>query len=166
MRSALHYPASTSTSSGGFVESARTAGFTYDSDFRDYDSSPNPRFPLGYGSTVRGERMAVCVLYKHRCQRRIPPGKPCAGDSTSLGAPRCAQLDRNKVRLRNGLVPCLRRSSQWRSQLEKQSDWTFSTLSNSLWFIPSRALSESNGASHKLSWRPSIGERSYVPLYS
>jgi hypothetical protein len=28
MRSALHYPASTSTSSGGFVESARTAGLT------------------------------------------------------------------------------------------------------------------------------------------
>jgi hypothetical protein len=28
MRSALHYPASTSTSSGGFVESTRTAGLT------------------------------------------------------------------------------------------------------------------------------------------
>ena len=28
MKSALHYPASNSTSSGGFVESARTARFT------------------------------------------------------------------------------------------------------------------------------------------
>jgi len=73
-------------------------GFKGQIDFRLVSvASSRPQL---YGE---GEDSPV-VHYQHRCQRRFTRCKCCAFDSSSLGAARYAQPDRNEVWLRDGTM--------------------------------------------------------------